>query len=312
MSADMVCRELMERHQVRRKREQKAAFETLVEGFCRENGYTLRGEDCPNRLKSRNLIAGDPENAGVIFTAHYDTCSEMLFPNLVFPQCKILSLLAQMPMVLLMVGISVGTGLLLSRYVNPRAAFVIAYVVYWLLFLLTLFGPANPHTANDNTSGVAALLRIMAALPEELRKDAAFIFFDHEEMGKVGSKEYAKAHPGITAGKVLLNLDCVGDGRNFLVIAPKDADDGLTGLLREAFQPEEGLQVVHCSAQNTKYNSDQKSFPNGVAVAACQGGRLGCHIPRIHTRRDVICEESNLVYVTRCAVRVARLASHQA
>ena len=120
----------------------------------------------------------------------------------------------------------------------------------------------------------------------------------------MGSKQYAKAHPGITEGKVLLNLDCVGDGDDFLVVAPKNADEALVQLLKAAFGDGDGKRAVHCSARNTNYNSDQKSFPNGVAVAACRKGRFGYHIPRIHTRRDVICEESNLRYLRRCALRL--------
>ena len=312
MSENPVLKELLARHQVRRSKKQKEAFEAYAASLCRTQGYELRGENCANLLKSRNLIAGDPDKARIIFTAHFDTCARSLFPNLVFPQRKGLTLLAQMPLLLTLVGVTMLSGFLLTRVTDPRIAFLLAYLVYWGLFLLIIFGPANPHTANDNTSGVAALFQIMAALPEDIKPFAAFIFFDHEEMGKVGSKQYAKAHPGITEGKVLLNLDCVGDGADFLVVAPKKADEALEALLREAFQDEPGHRAVHCSARNTNYNSDQKSFPNGVAAQACQQGKWGYFLPRIHTPRDVVCEQSNLDYVTRCAVKLARRTCQQA
>lgn len=309
MTNNPVLNELLSRHQVRRSRKQKAAFEEYAAALCRAQGYELRGADCANLLKSRNLIAGDPEQARIIFTAHYDTCAWMPFPNLIYPQSKAVTFLAQLPLVLILVGITMLSGSLFARVMDRRLAFLLAYLVYWVLFALILFGPANPHTANDNTSGVAALFQIMAELPQEIRPFAAFIFFDHEEMGKVGSKQYAKAHPGITEGKVLLNLDCVGDGEDFLVVAPKQADDALNGMLREAFSDVPGRRVVHCSAQNTHYNSDQKSFPNGVAAQACRRGKWGYHIPRIHTARDVVCQQSNLDDISRCAVRLAQLAS---
>ena len=173
-----------------------------------------------------------------------------------------------------------------------------------IVFMLWVFmgSHPNPHTANDNTSGVAALLEIMTALSGD--QNAAFIFFDQEEMGKVGSKAYAKAHPGLTQGKVLLNLDCVGDGDDFLVIQPKNSDAALDRLLRAAFPDENGKRAIHCSARNTNYNSDQKSFENGAAVAACRNGRWGFHVPRIHTRRDTVCEQSNLDYVRACSLRL--------
>ena len=300
---------LLEKYQVRRTRQQKDAFILYAKAVSHSAGYAFEEETLKGGvMASRNLIAGNPEGAQVIFTAHYDTCAKMPLPNLIYPQSRIKTFLAQMPLVLGMLALSFLAGYL-GYYLGGRSvALLIGYVVYLGLFLLLYFGPANPHTANDNTSGVAALMDIMTALPPEDKQNAAFIFFDNEEYGKVGSKAYAKAHPGLTDGKILLNLDCVGDGDDFLVVAPKKADERLLRCLRAAFLDENGKRAVHCSAQNTSYNSDQKSFPNGVAAAACRKGKLGYHVPRIHTRRDVIYEESNLQYVAACALRLMQAA----
>ncbi len=305
--------ELLNKYQVRRSKKQKHAFAEYAEAASRGMGYSFRRESLKSRMGgvSVNLIAGDPETAKIIFTAHYDTCAEMPFPNLVYPQNRLLTFLLQMPLVLIMIALAFGAGYAASIPWGRPGAFIVAYAVYFGLFFLFYFGPGNPHTANDNTSGVAALLYIMSALPEERKRNAAFIFFDQEEYGRVGSKAWAKAHPGITDGKALLNLDCVGDGDDFLIVAPREADSRLEELLHAAFQDGDGKRAVHCSAKNTSYNSDQKSFPNGVAAAACRKGRWGYHIPRIHTRRDVICEPANLDYVTACAVKLTDMASNE-
>ena len=216
-----------------------------------------------------------------------------------------------MPLILALLALAFGAAYLAYGLLGRAGAVIIAYLVYFGLFFLVFFGPANRHTANDNTSGVAALLMIMSELPAEQKQSAAFLFFDNEEYGKVGSKAYAKKHPGVTEGKVVLNLDCVGDGDDFLIVAPKHADSRLEALLRSAFQDADGKRSIHCSAPKTNYNSDQKSFPNAAAAAACRKGRLGYHIPRIHTRRDVICEESNLNYVTACALKLADIVSKE-
>lgn len=301
---------LLKKYQVRRTLRQKEDFTVYAQAVSHSAGYPFRKETVKGSVMNHgNLIAGDPETAKVIFTAHYDTCAQMPFPNLIYPQNFFLTLLAQMPLVLLLLALSFAAGYLVFDALGRTGAFLVAYIVYFGLFLLFFFGPANPHTANDNTSGVAALFQIMNALPPERKQDAAFIFFDSEEMGKLGSKAYAKAHPGITEGKVLLNLDCVGDGDDFLIVAPKNADNQLMSLLQAAFRDTDGKRAVHCSAENTNYNSDQKSFPNGTAVAACRKGKLGYHIPRIHTRRDVICDQSNLNYVIACAVKLMELVS---
>lgn len=300
---------LLEKYQVRRSKKQKDDFVTYAQAVAHSAGYPFREEI---NKKSRNLIAGDVEKAKVIFTAHYDTCAEMPLPNLIYPESKVKTFLAQMPLVLIMLALSFGAAFLVGKLGGGRVEIFLAwYVVYLGLFALIYFGPSNPHTANDNTSGVAALMEIMNALPQEMKHDAAFIFFDQEELGKVGSKAYAKAHPGITEGKVLLNLDCVGVGDDFLIVAPKKADEKLKAALKAAFQDEGGKRAVHCGAEKVSYNSDQKSFPNGAAVAACQKGKWGYHVPRIHTRRDVICEESNLQYVTACAVKLMEFVSNQ-
>ena len=298
---------LLARYQVRRSRAQTENFLQYAQAVCHSLGYPCRVEESRQRLlTSRNLVAGEPEEARVIFTAHYDTCSEMPIPNLIFPQSKFITYLVQLPLVLVLLLLALGAGYLVFRWTGSRPLMMLTYlIVYVGLFALIFFGPANPHTANDNTSGVAALMEIMAALPPEKRRDAAFIFFDNEEFGKVGSRQYSKAHPGLTEKRLLINLDCVGDGDDFLIIAPKDADAALSSLLQDAFRTTEKKRALHLSARNTLYNSDQKSFDGGVAVAACQKNKiLGFYVPRIHTRRDTVCEESNLLYVRDASLQV--------
>ena len=71
--------------------------------------------------------------------------------------------------------------------------------------------------------------------------------------------------------------------------------------------PVDGSYVfgVYADANCTEPATDA----NGAAVAACQMGKWGYHVPRIHTRRDVICEESNLQYVTACAVKLTEFVN---
>ena len=84
-------------------------------------------------------------------------------------------------------------------------------------------GPANEHTVNDNTSGVTTLIDTMTILPDELKSDVAFIFFDLEEAGLVGSKSFFKKHKNVMNNKLLVNFDCVSDGENILLVLNKKA-----------------------------------------------------------------------------------------
>lgn len=301
--------ELLEKYQVRKTTAQKDAFLAWAQSQSESMGYASQVEELKSTKKCRNLIVGHVENASVVFTAHYDTCAKMPIPNLVFPKNILLTLLVQLPLILVMLFVSMGAGLLAAKVTGSKAAYSLVFLILYFGFrFLMLHGPANPHTANDNTSGTAALFEIMAALPEDQRSKAAFIFFDNEEGGKLGSKAYAKAHKGQMDGKILLNLDCIGDGEHFLVVAAKKADERVIALLQQAFQSADGKIAVHCSAKNTFYNSDQANFPKvGCAVAACHKNWLGYFIPRIHTPRDIICDESNLAYVCANAVKLVEM-----
>lgn len=58
--------------------------------------------------------------------------------------------------------------------------------------LLMMFGAANKHNVNDNTSGIAALLETMQRLSPEAREKTAFILFDHQETAAAAQR--ATAH----------------------------------------------------------------------------------------------------------------------
>jgi len=75
-------------------------------------------------------------------------------------------------------------------------------------------GIANKKNYNDNTSGVLLLLYLMHNLQ---RQDVAFIFFDNEEKGLLGSiaiAKYLKANFKTynTYQKIFINFDCIGRG----------------------------------------------------------------------------------------------------
>ena len=82
------------------------------------------------------------------------------------------------------IGVGVGAGVLTE---NPGLAGVVAYAAIWILLGLMMFGQANKHNANDNTSGVVTLLEIAGTLPENQRDKVCFVLFDLEEAGMIGS-----------------------------------------------------------------------------------------------------------------------------
>jgi len=54
-----------------------------------------------------------------------------------------------------------------------------------------MIGYRNKHTANDNTSGIITITRILEELSPEDRKKVCAVYFDNEEKGLFGSSFFA-------------------------------------------------------------------------------------------------------------------------
>ena len=300
---------IFEKHQIRKSRKQKTAFIDYVQSTAAKLGYESRTEK--GYLGARNIVVGNPDTAKVIYTAHYDTCAVMPFPNFITPKCIWLFLLYQIAVGLLLVAIpsALVAGLFFALAAYGIAADALLLYYLWLILILAMCwlimaGPANRHTANDNTSGVTTLLDTMAALPEEFRGEVAFIFFDLEEMGLFGSAGFASKHKKVTKNTLVINFDCVSDGKNILFVLRKGAVR-YAEAIKAAFPSTETFTVETVS-KGAIYPSDQANFARGVGVAALKktkGGLL--YMDRIHTNRDTVYMEENIAYLTAGAVRLA-------
>ena len=303
-------KELLEKYQVRKNKKQKSEFLKLVRGHADKHGYVCSTEK--GGFGANNIIVGDVSSAKILYTAHYDTCSGTLIPNIVTPKNMLLYILYQIAIVALFFAVSFfvgyGAGYLLSLVnikIGANALYFISLGVYFVLFALLMFGPANKRTANDNTSGVAVLLDIMASLPEKDKSKVAFVFFDLEESHLIGSSSFAKAHKAEMSDKLLLNFDCVSDGDRILLAVREKAADSIP-LLKEHFT-ERGKFKVDIRSKGVFYPSDQANFDRGVGVAALKYSKLFKteYMDRIHTPRDVIFEEENIEYLVECATSLA-------
>lgn len=292
-------REIFEKYQVRKSKKQKQAFIQYVRQLAESWGYPCTIEK--GSLGVRNIVVGDPASAKVVYTAHYDTCAVLPFPNFITPKCMSLYLLYQLVIV---VGFLVAAFLLGGIFgflsavlkLGTGAAVFLAELSYFGLLALLFFGPANKHTANDNTSGVTLLLDIMRELNQEQRANVAFVFFDLEEAGLFGSSAFARAHKKEMADRLLVNFDCVSDGENMLFVLRKKAAP-YREAIEKAFAEKNGFRV-EVAQKGVFYPSDQMQFPCGVGVAALRATKGGLlYMNRIHTRRDVIYQEENIAFL---------------
>ena len=280
---------------VRKTKSQKQAFRDAVQAYAASMGYDSRVEQ--GGFGSRNLIIGNPEQADYLVTAHYDTCARLPIPNYITPCNLWLFLLWQVVLTLLILAVCVllglGVGLLTGSGTIGAWS---GYLMVWVILALMLIGPANPGNANDNTSGVVTLLEIAKSMPENQRKKVAFILFDLEEAGLIGSASYRKAHKAQTDRQMVLNLDCVGDG-DYLTLFPtkklRQDRKRLTSLYKACGYFGKKSILVH-EKGFAFYPSDQANFPCGVGICALRKGGKTLYLGRIHTKKDTILDRTNV------------------
>lgn len=289
--------------QVRRTKAQKTAFIDFMKqqlpGISVEEG---------GLFKNRNLVLGDVKSAKVILTAHYDTCARMIVPNFITPKNFLLyicyALLLCIPFFFV-----IGVLRILLELVSDNF-----FITYWGSFLpgmalmLWMFmgGKPNPHTANDNTSGVITLVEIYASMTQEQKKQTALVFFDNEENGLFGSSWFARKHKkeGLKQ-KLVLNFDCVSDGDHILFVQNRPAKKRYGKALAAAFPGSETKKVHLASAATTFYPSDQANFPVNMAVSAMKRNKLvGLYMNRIHTIRDTVFDETNIEFLRSGTLRM--------
>ena len=235
------------------------------------------------------MVIGNVDKARTLITAHYDTCARMPGGNFYTPACWPLIILTQLVLpIALYIALSIWLGILGG------------YVVFMALMLLMLFGPANPHTANDNTSGVAFVLLALHAFAG--REDVAFVLFDNEEFGLLGSSAFVKAHPALSRRALVLNVDCISDGDTLLFAGYKTVMRSAQGKrLQKALEeiaPQYGKTGRSGEAPRVLYPSDQLAFRRGAAFAALKGKRI-LYMNRIHSARDTVFDDRNLLCLLR-------------
>ncbi|MBE5797119.1 MAG: M28 family peptidase [Clostridiales bacterium] len=299
---------LVEKFPIRKSRKQKEAFREWFIGWAQEQGYAAEATAPKGLFRSSNVVVGDPETAEVVFTGHYDTPAVMPLPNFITPCNVLVYLLYQLLLVpvLLIPGALTGavsgyvlkllTGEMeLAASIGGMLGFVMVYVTLGIM----MFGPANKHNVNDNTSGVAAVMELMQRIPADKRAKTAFILFDNEEKGMLGSAAYASGHKTVKKEKLLINMDCVGDGENMLFFANKRTRKlPCFPQLEAAMQSATGRNFLMNKMEKCVYPSDQANYRYGIAVCACNKMKvIGYYCDKIHTKKDTVCEQANLDFL---------------
>ena len=291
--------------QVRKSKKQKAAFRDWL---CRELTTAGYAPTVEKSAIAANVVVGDPEDARVLFTAHYDTQAVLPIPNFITPRNFFWYLLYQFVLVGSMFLIAgIVAGFLLLFRLPVEAAMLVFSVVLLVCCWWLIDGPANQHTVNDNTSGVITLIETAMALRLEDRSRVCFVFFDNEEKGMLGSSAFARKHKQVKKGRLVVNFDCVSDGSSiqFFPSRKLKKDRAKIAGLEKAFQSA-GDRRVEIVRGFGFYPSDNAAFRLGAGVCALRRHKVfGWYMSRIHTSRDTVMEEENIELLRDGCLRLA-------
>ncbi len=300
--------DILRQFPVRKSGKQKTAFQDAVCNYASSLGYPVKVEK--GTFGVRNIVIGNPVKARHLLTAHYDTPAALPFPNLITP-CNLWAFLGYQLIITLVILFPscLFSGLVILLTSSGSLGFYAWYFFFLACFILMLAGPANKNNFNDNTSGVITVLEIAKALSGGGREDVAFVLFDLEEMGLLGSSAYQSAHKKETGHQIIWNMDCVGNGDEILLFP--------TGKLKRDAEKMQLLQDV-CTSQDGKsisvrakgfrfYPSDQSNFPYGVGIAAfCRHKIFGLYCGRIHTKRDTVLQKENITLLCKTLSSLGR------
>jgi len=307
-------RKIMAEMQVRKSKKQKAEFRAWLCGELEAAGYAPRVE---KSFAAQNVVAGDPEQAKVLLTAHYDTQAVLPFPNFITPRNMGIYIAYQVLIVLgffAAVAIAEVVAILAFRALGakellpiaaPMVSMAVCIFFLWWLF----FGKANRHTANDNTSGVITLMEVALTLPPEDRDKVCLVFFDNEERGMLGSANFASRRKRVKKETLVLNFDCVSDGDSIQFFPTKalrkKGSEGTLSAIENAFIPTEGKEVA-VYREGGIYPSDNASFKRACGVCALKKKGKIYYMDRIHTAKDTVFMEENIELLRAGCLRFAK------
>lgn len=310
---ELLSKKILDDFQTRKTKAQKSNFTSFLISELEKNEIYAKSDESGSIIKSRNIVIGDISKANVIFTAHYDTAPKLPFPNFITPKNLLFYIFYQililLPLFIICFLVSFISMIFFENILI--AYFLCAFLAFGFVYII-MFGKENKNTVNDNTSGIITLCEIMLNMTKDELATTAFVFFDNEELGLIGSSAFAKQHREEIKGKIVINFDCVSDGETIMVVVNGVARKKYGDIITSAYSMNDDYKVKPfiTKALTTFYPSDQMNFPINIAVAALKRKRfLGYYLDRIHTKHDTVFREENIRYLIKSSIKFVQLLS---
>lgn len=274
-------------YQVRKSGKQKARFREYVKSIMGSE-YDVKEDVFRNNV---NVVLGDVDKAKIIIGAHYDTCAVLPIPNLIIPNSLWGFIFSQVIMVFLMFGLAYLMAYIIMMVIGENVlvfSVCLLFIAWW-----TMYGMANKHTVNDNTSGVIVVLKMALKLDVRMRDKVCFVLFDNEEKGLLGSKTMASKYA--LKDKLILNFDCVSDGDDIIFFANKAIknNEKIESVIKEVYKGN-GKKRVSVNKGFGFYPSDNLMFKKAYGICALKKCMNINYMDRIHTCFDTKYDEENI------------------
>ena len=261
--------------------------------------------------EGRNVVArvpaaGQPQRTVVLF-AHHDAQRSGLLWRLARPKAPV-ALPGQAVLALIALGCLIGSRLL-------RA---LGAVKLGAMILLGLDAARNPVVpgANDNASGVAALLALIGAFARDPleRTDVIAVFTDCEEVGLGGAAAWLDAHGAALdrASTLVVSLDTLGSGEAAVVsragaltstLSRATHDWADRGALRAAVDPPRRVDLIAPTDAGPAHHAGLRTLS---LVSIAEDGTLGPHYHQPTDTAENVDHES-VEQCTRLAAGIARV-----
>ena len=268
---DSLKKYLLTVHPVRKSGAQKREFRQWLLRELKRAGWKAGEETYGKWNGSVNVVAGDPDRASVFLCAHYDTGSRMPVPDFVSPTNVLAHVCYHLAAALALFAAAFLLALAVSFPLNQPGLMLPLFLVLAVAGLwLTAYGPANQNNANGGSSGVLALLAVARAAGFDKR--VCLVFLDNNERNLLGASAFKKKHIDKAAQCLFINLDCVGDGEELLLIPSKYSrwDGPLAEALEKSFPEGEEMRLHVMTKGLQYYPSDNRKFKFHVTVCACR------------------------------------------
>ena len=109
--------------------------------------------------------------------------------------------------------------------------------------------------------------------------------------------------------KILINFDCVSDGRYMLFVLNKKTSY-LVGDFKESFVSNKDIDV-EIVTKGVFYPSDQACFKKGIGVCALKKNKIfkSGYMDRIHTIKDTVFRKENIEFLVDGSRKLYNLIS---